>query len=130
MSFQSALIYFGAITLFMVMIEIMFTYATKGFAFGFSSNRDPQTEFSGLAMRIKNAYRNQVESAAYIVPILVVAAMSDLQSESAQIAALFIVIGRAMFAVLYYVGIPFARVVGFSMASFATLFIAYSLLIA
>lgn len=128
MSYETALIYFGVLTLVLLMIEIMFTYATQGFAYGFSSNRNPQTTFSELAMRIKNAYKNQVESAAYVVPVLVVAAISGLENDNAEMAALLIVLGRVIFAALYYLGTPFARLIGFGMTTFSTFFIAYTLL--
>ncbi len=129
MSYEAALVCFGALTLLLLMIEIMFTYATQGLGFGFSSNRDPLVQFSTLAIRIKNAYRNQVESAAYIVPVLVVAATSGLENNHAEMAALFIVLGRAFFSALYYVGIPFVRLLGFVTATMSTIFIAYTLLI-
>ena len=127
MSFTSALVYFGILTLAMLFVEIMFTYASQGFGYGFSSNRDPSTEFSALGLRIKRAYQNQIESAAYAVPVLVVAAVLGLESSSAEIAALLLVLGRAIFAVLYYSGIPAARLVGFGMGTLSTLFIAYML---
>lgn len=128
MSFTTALVSLALLTLGMVGIEIMFTYATRGFAFGFSSNRDPATEYSQLALRIKRAYQNQVESSAYLVPVLAAAAISGLQSESAEIAALVAVAGRTIFAILYYTGLPFLRVVGFVMGTLSTLFIVYVLL--
>ena len=38
MSFITALVCFSVLTLMMLSIEILFTYATQGFAFGFSSS--------------------------------------------------------------------------------------------
>jgi uncharacterized MAPEG superfamily protein len=128
MSYENALVYFAAITLCLLSVEILFTYATQGFGYGFSSNRDPSVQFTALAMRIKNSYRNHIESAAYIVPVLVVAAISGLENDSAETAALLIVISRAFFAILYYVGLPFARLLGFAAAIISTIFIAYILL--
>ena len=128
MSYESALVYFAGLTILLLGIEIMFTYATQGFGFGFSSNRDPSREFSALAMRIKNTYRNQVESATYIVPVLAAASITGLGNSHAEMAALIIILGRVLFSVLYYAGIPFARVIGFTMATFSTLFIGYTLL--
>ena len=80
------------------------------------------------AMGIKSAYQNQVESAAYAVPVLAVAALVDLQSAGAQLAAMLLVVGRAAFAVLYYSGIPFVRVPAFALGSLSILFIAYKLM--
>ena len=130
MTFTTALIMFGLITIVMLFIEINFTYLTQGFAHGFSSNRSTTSEYSPLARRIKNAYQNQVESAAYSVPILAVAAISGLQDSGAQTAALLFVIGRAAFAALYYSGIPFVRVPAFGLATLSIVYIAYILLTA
>ncbi len=126
MTFTTALALFAVLTLVMLGIEIMFTYATQGFGYGFSANRG-EVEHSALALRIKHAYQNQIESAAYGVPVLTAAAMTGLESSSAQMAALIFVLGRAAFAVLYYTGITFIRVPAFVMGSFSSLYIAYAL---
>ncbi len=128
MVFTYALVLFALLTIVMLFIEIQFTYLTQGFGFGFSSNRSSTTEFSPLAHRIKNAYQNQIEAAAYGVPILGVAAISGLQSGSAETAAYIFVLGRAAFAVLYYTGIPFARVPAFAAATLSIAYIGYVLL--
>lgn len=129
MVFVTALVLFGLLTVVMLFIEINFTYLTQGFGYGFSSNRSTTTEYSPLAHRIKNAYQNQVEAAAYGVPILAAAAISGLESGSAETAAHVFVLGRAAFAVLYYTGIPFARVPAFAAAVLSIAYIGYSLLV-
>ncbi|MFQ5439735.1 MAG: hypothetical protein ACE5DK_13005, partial [Paracoccaceae bacterium] len=88
MEFTTALYAIGLITLILLFVEVNFTYATQGFAYGWSDNRDPNVTFSPLAMRIKNSYNNQVESAAYSVPVLGAAALTGLEHSGAQIAAL------------------------------------------
>lgn len=126
MSFLTALVAFGVLTLILLGVEIMFTYATQGFGYGFSANRGA-VERSALGLRIQRAYQNQVESAAYGVPVLAVAAISGLQGSSAEIAALLFVLGRAAFAVLYYTGIPFVRVPAFLLSTLSVFYIAYAL---
>lgn len=126
MTFTAALVLFALLTLIMLGIEIMTTYATQGFGYGFSSNRGI-IERPPLALRIQRAYQNQIESAAYGVPVLAVAALTDLESASAQTAALVFIIGRAAFAVLYYSGITFIRVPAFVMGTLSTLYIAYAM---
>lgn len=128
MQYTTALALFGLITIGMLMVEMSFTYATQGFGYGFSSNRDPSPQFSELAKRINRAYENQVEAAAYIVPVLGAAALLNLQDSGAETAAMLIVIGRALFGPLYYTGIPFIRVIAFGMGTFSTIFILYKLL--
>jgi len=127
MAYITALYLFALLTLLMLNVEIFFTYATQGFGYGFSSNRNPSAEFSPLAVRIKRAYQNQIESAAYGVPVLAAAALSDLQSPSAETAAMLFVLGRLLFALLYYTGIPMARLIGFGMGALSILYIIYAL---
>jgi uncharacterized MAPEG superfamily protein len=127
MEYTTALILFGLLTLVMLTIEITTTYATQGFGFGFSSNRSASVDIPALALRIKRAYQNQIESAAYGVPVLAAAALTGLQSSSAETAALLFVVGRAAFALLYYSGIPFIRVPAFGLGTLSTLYIAYAI---
>jgi len=127
MTFTAALIAFTVLTMILLATQIIFTYATQGFSYGFSSNRSADAQQSALALRIANTFRNQTESAAYIVPVLAVAAIVGLDSSSAQFAALLIIVGRFMFSVLYYSGLPFARVPAFGLANVSTLYIAFEI---
>ena len=113
MSYEIAMIVFGLTTFVMLVIEVNYTYATQGYAFGWSANRDPNAKFTPLAQRIKNAYQNQVESAAYGVPILAAASLVNLEHTGAELAALLFVVARAAYAPLYYSGIPYARLPAF-----------------
>lgn len=123
MTLSLALVAFGAITLFAIGVEIMYTYATQGIGFGFSSNRPP-VEKTPLGVRIASAYSNQVESAAYVVPVLAAAIAAGLDTPLAQTAALAIVAGRAWFVLFYYTGFPFIRLVGFLGGSMGSLVLA------
>ncbi|MBD3665716.1 MAPEG family protein [Sulfitobacter aestuariivivens] len=127
MPLETALVWFGVITFIVIGVEIMYTYATRGFGFGFSSNRPASVEKSPLGLRIERVYRNQVEASAYVVPILGGAALMGLATPAAQTAALLVVLGRAAFCVLYYTGIPFIRVLAFLTVSLSLLFILYTL---
>ncbi|MEL7546117.1 MAG: MAPEG family protein [Pseudomonadota bacterium] len=122
MTFTAALIAFAAITFFAISMEIFVTYANQGFGFGFSSNR-PSVEKGPFALRVERTYRNQIESAAYIVPIFVVGAITSLDGPYVALATLLVIIGRAAFVLLYYTGIPFIRIPAFSLASFGTLYL-------
>lgn len=126
MTFIAALAAFALLTLVMLGNEIFFTYATQGFGYGFSANRASVTR-SPLAQRIQRAYQNQIESAAYGVPVLAAAAMVGLEGSGAQTAALIFIIGRIAFAVLYYTGISFIRVPAFLMGTLSTLYIVYAI---
>ena len=120
----TALIVFALITMAAITVEILYTYATQGFGFGFSSNR-PVVEKSPLGLRVQRAYQNQAESASYIVPILAAAALLGVEGSAVEVAASVIVGGRAAFILLYYTGIPFIRILGFVGGSFGSLFMAY-----
>lgn len=127
MTLITALVLFGLLTLIMLGIEIFFTYATQGFGYGFSANRGP-VERSPLALRIQRAYQNQIEAAAYGVPVLAAAAVAGLQGTGPEMAALIFVAGRTAFALLYYSGVTFIRVPAFLMGTLSTFYIAYALL--
>ena len=81
-----------------------------------------------MALRIQRAYQNQVESAVYGVPVLAAAAITGLESGSAETAALLFIIGRGAYALLYYSGISFVRVPAFALGVLSTIYIAYVLL--
>lgn len=129
MTIITALTLFALLTIILLGTEIMFTYATQGFGYGFSANRK-SIERSPLALRIQRAYQNQVESAAYGVPVLAAAAIAGLEGTGVETAALVFIIGRAAFAVLYYTGITFIRVPAFVAGTMSTLYIAYAVLTA
>jgi uncharacterized MAPEG superfamily protein len=127
MEYTTALFSIGLITFVLLMIEVNFTYATQGFSYGWSDNRTPDAKFSPLAQRIKNSYGNQVESAAYSIPIFAAAALTGLEHSGAETAALIYVIGRAVYGPLYMSGIPGVRLIGFGMGSLSMIYIMYAL---
>ncbi|MEO0750182.1 MAG: MAPEG family protein [Pseudomonadota bacterium] len=127
MTFIPALIAFGVITLAALAIEVLFTYATQGIGFGFSSNR-PIVEKSALGLRVQRAYQNQVESVAYIVPLLIAGHLSGLTGPMVELVVLAIIAGRTAFMLLYYTGLPFLRILGFVGGSMGSMMLAYFLL--
>ena len=125
MTLITSLISFGLLTLAMVGFEIFFTYATQGFAFGFSSNRKP-VDLSAFATRMKRALQNQTEAASYGVPIIAAAAFAGLTG-GVETAAMLFVAGRTAFVLLYYTGITFVRVPAFLVSTLSIAYIAYVL---
>lgn len=119
---MTALFVFAAVTLFALGVEIMYTYATQGVGFGFSSNR-PDVELTPLGKRIARAYANQVESAAYIVPVLVAVIALEIEQRLIGYAAFAIAAGRVWFVLFYYTGLPFVRLLGFLGGSMGSLVI-------
>ncbi len=96
---------------------------------GFLQNRNPAGEDFAFAVRITRALSNTTEAATYAVPVLAVAAISGLRSESAKLAALLFVMGRAAYTLLYYSGISFIRVPDFALGTVSIFYIAYVLLV-
>ncbi len=127
MDFTTALVAFALITLLYLFVELGFTYAYHGFGHGWSSNR-ARVENPPLGRRIKNTYQNQIESAAYILPVLTAAAATGLDHQGAEIAALLIVLGRATFGPLYYTGIPVIRLPAWGLGWMGSAYIAFALL--
>ena len=127
MEFTTALFFIGLITIVLLMIEVNFTYATQGFGYGWSSNRPADAQFSPLAKRISNSYRNQVESTAYSVPVLASAAFLGLEHNGAETAAMLFVLGRAAYAPLYIWGKFNLRLVGFGVSTLSMLYILFVL---
>jgi len=127
MTVELALVAFALLTMSVITFEIVFTYARRGFGFGFSSNR-PQVELSRFELRIKRILQNQTESAAYIVPTLAAAHLTGLSGANVELATLLIVAGRAAYTLLYYTGVPFIRIPAFSLASLSTVYLAVSVL--
>ena len=124
MSFELALIGFALVTMTALTVEIAYAYISQGFGYGFSSNR-PMVDRGALGLRIQRAYQNQVESAAYIVPVLAGAAFLGVTGDGPALAAAVIVFGRAAFVLLYYTGIPFIRILGFTCGSLGSLYLAF-----
>ncbi|MBL4769384.1 MAG: MAPEG family protein [Rhodobacteraceae bacterium] len=129
MTFITALTLYGLLSLILIGNEIFYTYGTQGFGFGFSANRKT-VEKSPLGLRIQRTYQNHVEAASYGVPVLAAAALTGLQGQGPELAALLFILGRTAFALLYYTGIPFIRVPAFLLSTLSTLYIAYSVLMA
>lgn len=128
MTFTTALVAYALLTLFLVGFEIMFTYATQGFAYGFSSNRGA-ADFSAFALRMKRTLQNHVEAGLYGVPVLAAAAITGLQGPWVELAALIFILGRIAFVLLYYTGISFIRIPAFLAGTLSTLYLAIMLLL-
>jgi uncharacterized MAPEG superfamily protein len=118
-----ALAAFAIITLVIIGTEIFYTYATQGFGYGFSSNCSTP-ELSPFGQRLKRTLQNHIESAAYVVPVLAGAAFLGMEGGGVALAALLIIVGRALFTLLYLSGIAFIRVPAFGLATVSSLYLA------
>ncbi|WP_298434726.1 MAPEG family protein [uncultured Jannaschia sp.] len=127
MTATTALILYALISMTALTVEIVYAYASQGFGYGFSSNR-PAITRTPFGLRLERAWRNQVESAAYVLPVLAAAAASGATGPGVSTALAVVVAGRAWFVLLYYTGLPFARILGFSAASLGSLYLAVTML--
>jgi uncharacterized MAPEG superfamily protein len=125
----TALAAFALTSIAMIGFEIMYTYATQGFGFGFSANR-PKVVLSPFAIRVKRALRNQTESAMYIVPLIVAVHLLGLTGSEISLALTLIVFGRMAFVLLYYTGITFIRVPAFVCATLPSVYLGVMVLTA
>jgi uncharacterized MAPEG superfamily protein len=123
----TALAAFALTSIAMIGFEIMYTYATQGFGFGFSANR-PNVTLSPFALRIKRALQNQTESAMYIVPLIVAVQLLGLTGSGVALALSLIVFGRMAFVALYYTGISFIRVPAFVCGTVPSIYLAITVL--
>jgi uncharacterized MAPEG superfamily protein len=123
----TALAAFALTSIAMIGFEIMYTYVTQGFGFGFSANR-PNVTFSPFGIRMKRALQNQTESAMYIVPLIVAVHLLALTGSGIDFALTLIVFGRMAFVVLYYTGITFIRVPAFVCGTIPSIYLAVTVL--
>ncbi|MCP4448996.1 MAG: MAPEG family protein [Myxococcales bacterium] len=128
MSFSLALVIFALNTIILLLVEVGYTYSHFGTQFGWSSNRPTDAKRDALGVRIRRAFQNHIEAAAYAVPVLGVAAITGHQHGGAEIAALLFVVGRAAFGPLYYTGVPFIRLPAWGMGWISIAYIAITLL--
>ncbi|WP_049833583.1 MAPEG family protein [Octadecabacter temperatus] len=125
----TALAAFALMSIAMIGFEIMYTYATQGFGYGFSANR-PNVTFSPFAIRVKRALQNQTESAMYIVPLIAAVQLLGLTGNGISLALALIIFGRMAFVALYYTGIPFIRVPAFVCGTVPSIYLAIMVLTA
>jgi uncharacterized MAPEG superfamily protein len=122
----TALAAFALTSIAMIGFEIMYTYATQGFSFGFSANR-PNVTLSPFAIRVKRALQNQTESAMYIVPLIAAVQFLELTGGGVTLALSLIVFGRMAFVALYYTGITFIRVPAFVCGTVPSIYLAVTI---
>ncbi|WP_366146175.1 MAPEG family protein [Erythrobacter sp.] len=84
----------------------------------------PRTRFG---LRVERILQNQVESGCLAIPVLSVAALTDLDAGAALTSGLVYILARVAFAVLYYLGIPAVRGGVWTLGNVALLYIVYEL---
>jgi uncharacterized MAPEG superfamily protein len=124
MTISSALAALGFLTLFIVGTSIMHTYATQGFAFGFSANRGDH-KISPFGLRLRRSLQNHVEATAYAVPALLAVQFATPDHPHVALTASILVLGRALFIPLYWSGVSFIRVPAFLLGTLSSLYLIY-----
>lgn len=76
--------------------------------------RDAPGKPTALAGRGERAVRNQVESLAVFVPIVMVAQLADVHTAMTVLGAQIYVVSRALYMPLYWLGVPALRTLAFA----------------
>lgn len=128
MTFLSLLLLHALIFAFLVFFEALYTYYYYGFGYGLSSNRDPSIKpRTAFGLRVQRTLQNHVESVAFAVPVLGVAAISGLESDAALTAGIVYILARVSFVIIYYLNIPVIRGGAWTVGNLSLLYIVYVL---
>ena len=80
----------------------------QGLAWGLG-NRDEVREKTDLQLRTARTVANHIEGMMVFVPLALIVAMSDLSSTVTIWGTGLYLLGRALFAPLYLIGVPYLR---------------------
>ncbi|NCT41726.1 MAG: MAPEG family protein [Alphaproteobacteria bacterium] len=93
-----------------------------------SSGEGTKTPDKPWAARLKRAHANAVENMVIFAPLVVIAVMTQTNSQLTAIAAMVYFIARIAHAVIYTLGIPLARGLSFATGLACQLIFAFSIL--
>lgn len=96
----------------------------QGFAWGLG-NRDEARTKTDLQARAARTVANHIEGMMVFVPLAVIVAMADLSSTLTIWGAGLYLLGRALFAPLYLIGVPYLRSMAWSVSLVGILMIGF-----
>ena len=79
-------------------------------------NRDAMTEFTGWVGRAHRAHRNMLESLVLFAALVLVAHAAGRENAMTALGAQLFIWGRAAYAVIYLIGIPYLRTAAWTVA--------------
>lgn len=99
-----------AVVLTLVQLVIAIVGATTQFSMPvLSGNREPPCDGRGWVGRAQRAHRNMLESLPLFAILVLVAHAAGKENAMTLLGAQLFVYSRAVFAVIYYAGIPWLR---------------------
>ncbi|MEL6666266.1 MAG: MAPEG family protein [Pseudomonadota bacterium] len=99
----------------------------QGFAWGLG-NRDEAREKTALQLRTARTVANHIEGMMVFVPLALIVAISDLSSTLTIWGAGLYLLGRALFAPLYLIGVPYLRSLVWGVSLLGILMIGYEVI--
>ena len=96
----------------------------QGFVWGLG-NRDDVREKTALQLRTARTIANHIEGMMVFVPLALIVVISDLSSTLTIWGAGLYLLGRALFAPLYLIGVPYLRSLVWGVGLFGILMIGF-----
>lgn len=124
MSFELAAIAYTALILFLILgIQGGLVPLNQGLSWGLGS-RDAKKDASALQGRASRTVANHIEGMMVFVPLALVVELMQLSSTLTLWGAGLYVAGRAAFAPLYLLGVPYLRSAAWGVAALGTILVA------
>ena len=130
MAFELQIVAATTLILFLVIgVQGSLVPLTQGFGWGLGS-RDEDVSKSVLQGRASRTVANQIEGMAIFIPLALIVVISDLSSDLTVLGATLYIAGRAAFAPLYLLGVPYLRTLAWTVSVIGILMIGYVVLMA
>ena len=124
MSFELAAIAYTALILFLILgIQGGLVPLNQGLSWGLGS-RDAKKDASALQGRASRTVANHIEGMMVFVPLALIVELMQLSSTLTLWGAGLYVGGRAAFAPLYLLGVPYLRSAAWGVAALGTILVA------
>jgi len=119
---------YGVLILITITAQALVALAQQGLPY-LASARDENRQSTGADARLMRATTNSVTAMAYFAPAILILQIQGLTSASTLLAAQVFLIARAIYVVLYAVGVPWLRTVIWSVGVAASLYLYFVALI-
>ena len=104
-----------ALTVIQVVVAVVGSITQVGMP-PLMGNRESLAEFTGWVGRAHRAHRNMLESLVLFATLVLVAHAAGISNSMTALGAQLFIWGRAAFAVIYIIGIPYLRTAAWTVA--------------
>lgn len=104
-----------ALTVIQVVVAVLGSITQVGMP-PLMGNRDGMAEFTGWVGRAHRAHRNMLESLVLFAALVLVAHAAGRENAQTALGAQLFLWGRAAFAVIYLIGLPYLRTAAWGVA--------------